>query len=156
VKAHLGAGHSRRLTNGGVELTKKPRRACSWPVVADLHHFDEEPDEGPHKIHTYKEYHSVCPLVGIGTLPPPLSPASLPLPPEPKGGAGGGHTRVRVRIRGSPNYNDRRKNLALCLLCVGPHQSEKPNPQRFCQGRFPRGAITFKIVRFLRPLDKRN
>jgi hypothetical protein len=73
-----------------------------------------------------------------------------------RGGGRGGHTRVRVRIRGSPNYNDRRKNLALCLLCVGPHQSEKPNPQRFCQGRFPRGAITFKIVRFLRPLDKRN
>ncbi len=42
-----------------------------------------------HKVHTriYVEYHSVCPLVGIGTLPPPLSPASLPLPPEPKGGS---------------------------------------------------------------------
>jgi hypothetical protein len=38
----------------------------------------------------YKEYHSVCPLVGIGTLPPPLSPSSVPLPPEPKGGGGGG------------------------------------------------------------------
>jgi hypothetical protein len=33
------------------------------------------------------EYHSVCPLVGIGTLPPPLSPASVPLPPEPKRGS---------------------------------------------------------------------
>ena len=39
-----------------------------------------------HKVHIYKEYHSVCPLVGTGTLPPPLSPASVPLPPEPKGG----------------------------------------------------------------------
>ncbi len=36
----------------------------------------------------YKEYHSVCPLVGIGTLPTPLSPASVPLPPELKGEGG--------------------------------------------------------------------
>jgi hypothetical protein len=39
-----------------------------------------------HKVHTYTEYHSVCPLVGIGTLPPLLSQASVPLPPEPEGG----------------------------------------------------------------------
>ncbi len=44
-----------------------------------------------HKVHIYKEYHSVCPLVGIGSLPPPLSPASVPLPPEPKEG-GGAHS----------------------------------------------------------------
>ncbi len=37
-------------------------------------------------IHIYIEYLSVCPLVGIGTSPTPLSPASVPLPPEPKGG----------------------------------------------------------------------
>ncbi len=35
-------------------------------------------------------------------------------PPEPKGG---GHTRVRVRGWGSPNSDDWRKSLALCLLC---------------------------------------
>ncbi len=45
--------------------------------------------------------------------PPPLSPASVPLPPRPKGG---GHTRLRVRGWGSPNSNDWRKSLALCLL----------------------------------------
>ncbi len=39
-----------------------------------------------HKEHIYKKYHSVCPLVGIGSPPPPLSPASVPHPPEPKGG----------------------------------------------------------------------
>ncbi len=38
-------------------------------------------------MYIYKEYHSVCPLVGIDTLPTPLSPASVPLPPEPGGGA---------------------------------------------------------------------
>ncbi len=32
------------------------------------------------------EYHSVCPLVGIGTLPLPLPQASVPLPPGTKGG----------------------------------------------------------------------
>jgi hypothetical protein len=37
-------------------------------------------------VYIYKEYHSGCPLVGIGTLPTPLSPASVPLPPEPGGG----------------------------------------------------------------------
>jgi hypothetical protein len=41
---------------------------------------------GAHKVLIYKEYHSVCPLVGIGTLPTPLSPASVPLPPQPEGG----------------------------------------------------------------------
>ncbi len=45
------------------------------------------------------------PLVGIGTLPPPLSPASLPLPTE----LGGGHTRLRVRGWGSANSDDWRK-----------------------------------------------
>jgi hypothetical protein len=45
----------------------------------------------PHKVQIYIEYHSVCPLVGIGTLPPPLSPARVFLPPVPKGG---GHTRA--------------------------------------------------------------
>ncbi len=59
-----------------------------------------------HKAHIYEEYHSVCPLLGIGTLPPPLSPASVPLPPESKGG---GHTRLRVRGWGSPNSDDWRK-----------------------------------------------
>ncbi len=46
-------------------------------------------DRGFHKVRIYKEYHSVCHLVGIGTLPPHLSPASVPLPPEP---GGGGHS----------------------------------------------------------------
>ncbi len=31
-----------------------------------------------HKVHIYKGYQSICPLVGIGILPSPLSPASVP------------------------------------------------------------------------------
>ncbi len=65
----------------------------------------------------YKEYHSVCPLVGIGTLPTPLSPACVPFPPEP-GEEGGGHTCPRVRGWESPNSDDWSKSLALCLLCA--------------------------------------
>ncbi len=43
------------------------------------------------------------PIVGIGTLPTPLSPASVPLLSEPKGG---GHTRLQVRGWGSPSSHD--------------------------------------------------
>ncbi len=50
-------------------------------------------------VHIYLVYHSVCPLVGIGTPPLPLS-------------------RKRVRGWGSPDSDDRRKSLALCLLCA--------------------------------------
>ncbi len=35
----------------------------------------------------YRVYYGVCPFVGIWTLPPPLSPASVPLPPNQGGGA---------------------------------------------------------------------
>jgi hypothetical protein len=37
-----------------------------------------------HKVHIYLEYHSVCPLVGIGTPPPhPLSRKRVCPPPPP-------------------------------------------------------------------------
>ncbi len=51
------------------------------------------------------------------SLPPPPSSANVSLPPDQKGG--GGHTRLRPRGWGSPNFDDWRKSLALCLLC-GP------------------------------------
>jgi hypothetical protein len=72
-----------------------------------------------HKVRIFTEYHSVCPLVGIGTLPPPppLSPASGHLPPGNNGGWGR-HTRPRLRSWASPKSDDLRKSLALCLLCV--------------------------------------
>ncbi len=67
-----------------------------------------------HKVHLYKEYHSVCPLVGIWTLPTPLSPASVPLPPEPKRGE---HTRMRVRGWGVPIPTTGEKLSTLPTLC---------------------------------------
>ncbi len=71
-----------------------------------------------HEEHKYIEYHSVCPLVGIWTPPPPFPPqASVPLPlPEPTGG--GGHTRLRAAGEGVGESLFRRleKSLELCLL----------------------------------------
>jgi hypothetical protein len=42
----------------------------------------------------YLEYHSVCPLVGIGTPLPPFTQASVSYPLNQRGG---GHTRLRLR-----------------------------------------------------------
>ncbi len=50
----------------------------------------------------------------IGTLPTPLSPASVLLSPER--GGGGAHSPA-CEGWGSPNYDDWRKSLALSLLC---------------------------------------
>jgi hypothetical protein len=55
-----------------------------------------------HKVHKYKEYHSVCPLVGIRTLPPPLSPSECAPPLGTNG----------VRGWGSPNFRRLEKSLA--------------------------------------------
>ncbi len=62
-------------------MGRKPILISKWQTVDSLQYHLE------HKLHVNIEYHSVCPLVGIGTLPPPLSPASVPLPPEPRGGS---------------------------------------------------------------------
>ncbi len=66
-----------------------------------------------HKVHLYLEYHSVCPLVEIGT---PHHHYRCECAPPPGTKWGWGHTWLRVRGWGSPNSNDCRKSLALCLL----------------------------------------
>ncbi len=64
----------------------------------------------------------MCPLVGIGTLPPLLSPASVPLPPNQRGAAqspaGEGVGEFQFR-----NSDDWRKSLALCLLCAKTYKT---------------------------------
>ncbi len=78
-----------------------------------------------HKVLIFIEHHSVSPLVGIGT-PPPLQPqASVPSPPDQWVG---GHTRLRLKGWGSPNSDDWRKSLALCLLC-GYIYTSVPEPE---------------------------
>jgi hypothetical protein len=68
-----------------------------------------------HKVRIYKEYHSVCPLVGIGTLPTHLSPLASECTPPPR--TWGGTHSPAVRGWWSLNSDDWRKSLALCLLC---------------------------------------
>ena len=62
------------------------------------------------------QHHSpnVCPVVGIGTTPPP-SRRRVCNPP-PLNQRRWEHTRLRIRGWGSPNSNDLRKSPALCLL----------------------------------------
>jgi hypothetical protein len=65
-----------------------------------------------HKTHIYLEYHSICPLVEI--VPP--SPASECAPPTES--KGGDTLACGERGAGSPNSDDWRESLVICLLCV--------------------------------------
>jgi hypothetical protein len=56
-------------------------------------------------------------------------------------GVGGGHIRLRVRGRGTPNSDDLRKSLALCLLCVHNHRE----PKR-CIGHVVSVLPTFRVA----------
>jgi hypothetical protein len=57
------------------------------------------------------------------------------------------HTRLRVRGWGSPNSDERRKSLALCLLCGGKLR------QKFCCSLFPNFPAS---VANFQPLLKKN
>ncbi len=66
-------------------------------------------------LYMYMEYHSVCPRVGIGI---PQTPSEcVPIPAEPKLRGGGKAHSPEGEGVGSPNSNDWRKSVALCLLC---------------------------------------
>ncbi len=63
----------------------------------------------------YLEYHSVCPSLELGPPTPfPGSECAYPLNQRR-----GEHTRLRVREWGSPNADDWRESLVLCVP-VGP------------------------------------
>jgi hypothetical protein len=83
-------------------------------AICNFHHSTNY--ASTHKARIFTEYHSVFPLVGIRTLTPPHSPASVPLPPEPTGG----RTRLRVWGWGSPNSDDGEKLSTLPTLCPYP------------------------------------
>ncbi len=63
-----------------------------------------------------KEYHSVCPLVGIGTLPTPLSSASVP----------------RLRVRGLAESQFRRQEKKLSTLPTLCFQLSHSYPLLWC------------------------
>jgi hypothetical protein len=60
-----------------------------------------------HKVRIFKEYHSVCPLVGIATIPTPLSPASVPSPQH----GGGAHSPAGEGL-GDSQYRRLEKKLS--------------------------------------------
>jgi hypothetical protein len=66
-----------------------------------------------HKVRTYK-VPQCMPLVGIGTLPTPFSPASVPLPPET---GGRGHTSLRVGGWGESQFR-RGANTVVLFICT--------------------------------------
>jgi hypothetical protein len=112
---HLLAGERAR----GPIMTKGQTLWYSRICITPLRSMDGT----NHKVHIYKEYHSVCPLVGIGTFPPPLSPASVPLPPPPpppprnQRERGGGQITCMRMTLGESQFRRLEKSLALCLLC---------------------------------------
>jgi hypothetical protein len=78
-----------------------------WTVAQDYNGLKG----GIHEVRIYKEYHSVCPFVGIGTLPTPL--------PLPEPGEGGGGTLACGWGVGESQFRRLEKSLALCLHCGG-------------------------------------
>jgi hypothetical protein len=80
-----------------------------------------------HKVRIYKEYHSVCPLVGIGTLPTAPTPSlASECAPPPRTGMGGGGLAHSPAGEGLGEFQFRRleKKLStlLTLCCVQPVQ----------------------------------
>ncbi len=66
---------------------------------------------------------------------------------------GGGHTRLRVRGRGSPDSDDWRKSLALCLLCGRVstevtfwHSAVYRSDFRRNSGEIPRNSAEFRGI----------
>jgi hypothetical protein len=75
-----------------------------------------------HKLHTYKEYHSVCPSSEYGLPPTPHPQASVPPPPC---FWGEGNTRWRERGWESPNSDEGHtlcSTLYMYILCAA-HQT---------------------------------
>ncbi len=75
---------------------------------------------GP-QVHIYKEYHSVCPFVGIGTLPSPLSPASVP--PQNQRGEGA-HSPAGEGLGESQFRRMEKKHSTLTTLWSGQNGTE--------------------------------
>jgi hypothetical protein len=72
---------------------------------------------GERKVLTYTEYHSVCPLVGIGTPSTPLPLARVTPPPPPPKGGGGAHSPAAKGVGESQFRRLEKKLSTLLTLC---------------------------------------
>jgi hypothetical protein len=66
-------------------------------------------------VHIYKEYHSVCPLVGIGSLPTRLCPS-----PQNRGGGGEAHSPACEGLGESQFQRLEKKLSTRATLCPSP------------------------------------
>jgi hypothetical protein len=101
-RAEAGRGQRGHWTRGrsllGLQTDRRSHRAGSLRRIGP-------PVVPPHKVLIYKEHHSVCPLVGIGTLQPFSRQRVCAPPPGSKGGArspagGGGGGGVPIPTTG--------------------------------------------------------
>ncbi len=112
---------------------------CQAPgavLYLDVHH--------DHKVRTYKEYQSVCPLSELGLPPTPHPQASVPPPPC---FWGEGNTRWRERGWESPN-SDQGHTLwySLYVRTLWPWWTSKYSP---APGAWQRFSAILSLVRCL-------
>ncbi len=88
--------------------------ACSWLVFRPVMVLQHVIHKVRTYMYTYSRNHSICPSSEMCDPPPPLPlpQASVSPPPNQRRGE---HTRLRVRGWGSPNSDDWKESLVLCL-----------------------------------------
>jgi hypothetical protein len=72
----------------------------------------------PQRAYKYKEYDSACPLVGIGTPPPPSHASECAPPPGTKGGGGLRSPKDERGWGGGFQFRRLEKKLSTLLLCA--------------------------------------
>ncbi len=100
------------LAKGEADVRNSGWNICGHPVIKTR-------AQGEVSSTNYLYIQSI--LVGIGTPPTPLPQASVPSPPPDQRVGGGGANSPAARGWRSPNSDDWRKSLALCLLCDLKH-----------------------------------
>ncbi len=71
----------------------------------------------PQSTYIYRAPQCMSPSSELGLFQPLSHKRVCPPRPSPLDQRVGGHTRMRLRGWGSPNSDDWRKSLSLCLLC---------------------------------------
>jgi hypothetical protein len=134
------------------EVKVKPQKwaqKCKFVVGKEL---KRRPN---HKDHLFIEYHSVCPLVGIGTLPSLLLPAIVPFAPEPKGegaylpaGEGFGQSqfrRLEKKLSNLPNLWTKPMRVVCTLQRHNTGNLKQIFPETELRGRSPNFHIHVSV-----------